>query len=51
MRLTLADAIAGMELIDGSRALAHEEPPYAFGHMPGFLARGEVSGGVLPYAA
>jgi hypothetical protein len=51
MRLTLADAMAGMELIDASRALAREEPPYAFGHMPDFLARGEVSGDVLPRAA
>jgi hypothetical protein len=45
MRFTLADAIAGMELIDTSRVLAHEEPSYAFGHIPSFLARGEVSRG------
>ena len=51
MRLTVADAVAGMELIDASRALAHEEPPYGFGHMPDFLARQEVSGGALPWAA
>jgi hypothetical protein len=47
MPLTLSDAIAGMELIDASRAMAHEEPPYAFGHMPGFLAGREVPGSVL----
>jgi hypothetical protein len=51
MRLALADAIAGMELIDASRALAHEEPPYAFGHMPGFLAGKEAPGSVLSRVA
>ncbi len=38
MRLTLADAIAVMEWIDISRGLACEEPAYAFGTLPGFLA-------------
>ena len=51
MPLTLSDAIAGMELIDASRAMAHEEPPYAFGHIPGFLAGREVPESVLPRVA
>jgi hypothetical protein len=51
MPLTLCDAIAGMELIDASRAMAHEEPPYAFGHMPGFLTGEEVLGSALPRVA
>jgi hypothetical protein len=51
MRLTLADAMAVMELIDVSRAMAHEAPPYAFGHLPAFLVAGTVSENVLPRAA
>ncbi len=38
MRLTLADAIAVMQLIDASRDLACQEPAYAFGTLPDFLA-------------
>ena len=51
MRLTLADALAVMELIDVSRAMAHEAPPYAFGHVPDFLVQGTAPGSVLPQAA
>jgi hypothetical protein len=51
MPLTLSDAIAGMELIDASRAIAYDEPPYAFGHMPNFLAGKEVPGNILPRVA
>ena len=51
VRLTLADAIAVMELIDVSRAMAHEAPPYAFGHFPDFLAERTTSERVLPRAA
>ena len=38
MRLTLADAIAVMELIDISRDMVCRESAYAFGTLPGFLA-------------
>lgn len=38
MRHTLADAIAGMDLVDAARALASEEAPYPFGDLPAFLA-------------
>jgi len=38
MRLTLADAVAVMELIDVSRSVAYQEPTYVFGTLPGFLA-------------
>lgn len=51
MRLTLADAMAVMELIDASRELAQEQPRYAFGHLPGFLAGGRGPGSCLPQAA
>ena len=51
MRLTLADAIAVMDLIDLRRAMAHEAPPYAFGHFPDFLAEGTTPERVLPRAA
>jgi hypothetical protein len=51
MRLTLADALGMMELIDASREMVQEEPSYAFGHLPGFLAAGTVRSSVLPPAA
>lgn len=37
MRQSLEDALAVMELIDASRAIAWEEEPYAFAQLPGFL--------------
>ena len=51
MRLTLADAMGMMALIDASREMGQEEPPYAFGDLPGFLAEGMVRRSVLPPAA
>ncbi|MGE0821740.1 MAG: hypothetical protein AB7G75_10965 [Candidatus Binatia bacterium] len=44
MRLTLADAITAMELIDHSRKIACQERAYAFGTLPGFLAEEQWSG-------
>lgn len=38
MRVDLADAIRIMELIDLCKQMASEEPAYAFGALPGFLA-------------
>ena len=51
MRLTLADTIAVMDLIDTSRQMTHEEPPYAFGRLPDFLTQPEAWRMALPRVA
>ena len=51
MRLTLADTIAVMDLIDTSRQMAHEELPYAFGRLPAFLIQPEAWRMALPRVA